>query len=175
MYVYSNGFNAMFESMELAKQEPRRLSRSDILPKSCPSPATHALNKMRNFTFLLVISFISSINALHFYLDANQKRCFIEELPTDTVVEGQFLSCCNLRQYIENWNEHCDKLTGHYRALEYSQEREEYGHNPELGIVVDVHVRIDYSLILLGFSDVDTAAHTGRTVGTCGSEDHRTP
>jgi len=27
-------------------------------------------------------------NALHFYLDANEKRCFIEELPTDTVVEG---------------------------------------------------------------------------------------
>jgi len=43
---------------------------------------------MRNFTFFLVVSLISSINALHFYLDANQKRCFIEELPTDTVVEG---------------------------------------------------------------------------------------
>ena len=89
---------------------------------------------MRNFTFFLVISFISSINALHFYLDANQKRCFIEELPTDTVVEGQFspVSYTNL----------VNDLTGHYRALEWSQEREEYGHNAELGIVVDVTVRI---------------------------------
>jgi hypothetical protein len=33
--------------------------------------------------------FTSAVNALHFYLDANEKRCFIEELPTDTVVEGQ--------------------------------------------------------------------------------------
>ena len=33
--------------------------------------------------------FISTVNALHFYLDANEKRCFIEELPTDTVVEGK--------------------------------------------------------------------------------------
>lgn len=33
--------------------------------------------------------FISAANALHFYLDANEKRCFIEELPTDTVVEGK--------------------------------------------------------------------------------------
>lgn len=31
----------------------------------------------------------SVANALHFYLDANEKRCFIEELPTDTVVEGR--------------------------------------------------------------------------------------
>ena len=33
--------------------------------------------------------YISAVNALHFYLDANEKRCFIEELPTDTVVEGK--------------------------------------------------------------------------------------
>ena len=31
----------------------------------------------------------ATANALHFYLDANEKRCFIEELPTDTVVEGE--------------------------------------------------------------------------------------
>jgi hypothetical protein len=30
----------------------------------------------------------AAVNALHFYLDANEKRCFIEEIPTDTVVEG---------------------------------------------------------------------------------------
>jgi len=42
------------------------------------------------FAFLpLFLCFVTSINALHFYLDANQQRCFIEELPTDTVVEGE--------------------------------------------------------------------------------------
>jgi len=55
---------------------------------------------MRRFALLLLLSLITTINALHFYLDANQKRCFIEELPTDTVVEGLlyfmllFVFCC---------------------------------------------------------------------------------
>ncbi|KAK7466501.1 emp24p/erv25p-related protein [Stygiomarasmius scandens] len=53
-------------------------------------------------------------NALHFYLDANEKRCFIEELPTDTVVEG------------------------HYRALEWSEARQEYVVDENLGIHVEV-------------------------------------
>jgi hypothetical protein len=34
---------------------------------------------------------ITTVNALHFYLDANEKRCFVEELPSDTVVEGKCL------------------------------------------------------------------------------------
>ena len=33
-------------------------------------------------------------NALHFYLDAGETRCFIEELPTDTVVEGAYARSC---------------------------------------------------------------------------------
>jgi hypothetical protein len=37
----------------------------------------------------LFLCLVTSVNALHFYLDANQQRCFIEELPTDTVVEGE--------------------------------------------------------------------------------------
>lgn len=44
---------------------------------------------MRLLLLSLFLSFITYIHALHFYLDANQKRCFVEELPTDTVVEGQ--------------------------------------------------------------------------------------
>ena len=43
----------------------------------------------RPATFLLpLLHFLTVVNALHFYLDANEKRCFIEELPSDTVVEG---------------------------------------------------------------------------------------
>ncbi|KAF8498725.1 emp24/gp25L/p24 family/GOLD-domain-containing protein [Russula emetica] len=58
--------------------------------------------------------FISAVDALHFYLDANEKRCFIEELPTDTVVEG------------------------HYRAMEWSEQGNVYSINEQLGILVEV-------------------------------------
>ncbi|KAG2757010.1 hypothetical protein P692DRAFT_20764570 [Suillus brevipes Sb2] len=60
--------------------------------------------------FLLV----TTVNALHFYLDANEKRCFVEELPSDTVVEG------------------------HYRALEWTDSTQQYTLNEELGIIVEV-------------------------------------
>lgn len=53
-------------------------------------------------------------NALHFYLDASEKRCFIEELPSDTVVEG------------------------HYRGLEWSESYQSYVENDNLGIQVEV-------------------------------------
>ncbi|KAI0331466.1 hypothetical protein GY45DRAFT_1322262 [Cubamyces sp. BRFM 1775] len=62
----------------------------------------------------LLLVFAAAANALHFYLDTNEKRCFIEELPTDTVVEG------------------------HYRALEWSETEQKYVENPNLGILVEV-------------------------------------
>ncbi|KAL1941102.1 hypothetical protein VTO73DRAFT_7314 [Trametes versicolor] len=62
----------------------------------------------------LLLVFAAAANALHFYLDTNEKRCFIEELPTDTVVEG------------------------HYRALEWSEAEQKYIENPNLGILVEV-------------------------------------
>jgi len=65
-------------------------------------------------TLLTLLIFASAVHALHFYLDANEKRCFIEEIPTDTVVEG------------------------HYRALEWSEARQEYVQESELGIHVEV-------------------------------------
>ncbi|KAH9046518.1 emp24/gp25L/p24 family/GOLD-domain-containing protein [Lactarius hengduanensis] len=63
---------------------------------------------------LCLFLFISVVNSLHFYLDDNEKRCFIEELPTDTVVEG------------------------HYKALEWNDERQVYLNNEHLGILVEV-------------------------------------
>jgi len=63
---------------------------------------------------LSLLFFAAAVHALHFYLDTNQKRCFVEELPTDTVVEG------------------------HYRALEWSEEKHAYHENQELGIIVEV-------------------------------------
>ncbi|KAI0296048.1 emp24/gp25L/p24 family/GOLD-domain-containing protein [Russula brevipes] len=71
---------------------------------------------IRSPCFLLycLLLCISTVNALHFYLDANEKRCFIEELPSDTVVEG------------------------HYRALEWNEHEQSYKTNEELGILVQV-------------------------------------
>ncbi|KAI0272638.1 emp24/gp25L/p24 family/GOLD-domain-containing protein [Gloeopeniophorella convolvens] len=63
---------------------------------------------------LCLLLFLSTVNALHFYLDANEKRCFIEEVPSDTVLEG------------------------HYRALEWNEQSQEYKINDELGITVEV-------------------------------------
>ncbi|KAF9447717.1 hypothetical protein P691DRAFT_801905 [Macrolepiota fuliginosa MF-IS2] len=69
---------------------------------------------MRLPVLSVVLAIAATVNALHFYLDANQKRCFIEELPTDTVVEGK------------------------YRALEWSEPQQKYVEDPELGIIVEV-------------------------------------
>jgi len=30
------------------------------------------------------------MQALHFYFESNEKRCFLEELPSDTIVEGGY-------------------------------------------------------------------------------------
>jgi p24 family protein alpha len=73
---------------------------------------------MRSLAPFFTLLFVLTTHALHFYLDANEKRCFIEELPTDTIVEG------------------------HYKALEFSDEQKAYLVNPELGIHVEVDVRI---------------------------------
>ncbi|KAJ4473805.1 membrane protein [Lentinula aciculospora] len=64
--------------------------------------------------FLLLLCSALAANALHFYLDANEKRCFIEELPTDTVVEG------------------------HYKALEWAEQEQKYILDESLGIHVEV-------------------------------------
>jgi len=40
-------------------------------------------------TVLFCALLLNCVHALHFYLDALERRCFIEELPTDTIVEGK--------------------------------------------------------------------------------------
>ncbi|KAJ3533056.1 hypothetical protein NMY22_g7499 [Coprinellus aureogranulatus] len=87
-------------------------------------------------SFLLCLC--TSINALHFYLDANQKRCFIEELPSDTVVEG------------------------HYRALEWSEKEGKYLENPDLGIIVEVQ-RDDFTFTSHDASDHSICLSTNYT------------
>ncbi|EJF64207.1 hypothetical protein DICSQDRAFT_144887 [Dichomitus squalens LYAD-421 SS1] len=74
--------------------------------------ATPRRHPLVSLCLLLVLAAVA--NALHFYLDTNEKRCFIEELPTDTVVEG------------------------HYKALEWSEQEQKYVENTNLGILVEV-------------------------------------
>ncbi|KAF9511241.1 hypothetical protein BS47DRAFT_1346956 [Hydnum rufescens UP504] len=63
---------------------------------------------------LFALALVTTAQALHLYLDAEDKRCFVEELPTDTIVEG------------------------HYRALEWDETLNTYSINENLGIQVDV-------------------------------------
>ncbi|WVR04318.1 hypothetical protein IAU60_001318 [Kwoniella sp. DSM 27419] len=39
---------------------------------------------------LLALPLLSAVNALHFYFESNERRCFMEELPSDTIVEGHY-------------------------------------------------------------------------------------
>ena len=41
-----------------------------------------------HLAFLVLLLIAATTHALHFYLDADEKRCFLEEIPSDTVVEG---------------------------------------------------------------------------------------
>lgn len=53
----------------------------DSNPDICPD--------MRSFSpVFLVLLLLPLSQALHFYLDANEQKCFMEELPMDTIVEG---------------------------------------------------------------------------------------
>lgn len=73
-------------------------------------------------------------NALHFYLDASERRCFIEELPTDTVVEGKSVL------HLEQLQESLLPIPGHYRALEWSEQEQKYAEMSNLGMDVEVDV-----------------------------------
>jgi hypothetical protein len=67
-----------------------RIYHACLLPMPHPRASLY-----HSLVFLLLL--IAATDALHFYLDANEKRCFIEELPTDTVVEGTLSSSRTLR------------------------------------------------------------------------------
>ena len=41
------------------------------------------------FVYLLLTAFILPSNALYFYINGNQPKCFFEELPKDTMVVGK--------------------------------------------------------------------------------------
>lgn len=58
----------------------------------CPSFVTSKAMHWSRAIPLALLALVSYSHALHFYIESEQKRCFVEELPTDTVVEGQLPS-----------------------------------------------------------------------------------
>jgi len=99
---------------------------------------------------LLLALFVVRIGALHFYLDAGEKRCFIEELPTDTIVEGMSSNAV-ISVLIEGF------FLGHYRALQWDDKTQKYEANSDLGIQVNVEVR--YWTAHLSLLDLSSTGH----------------
>jgi hypothetical protein len=49
-----------------------------------PPPSSLTMRSLLGAVLLLPLA----AQALHFYFESNEKRCFMEELPSDTIVEG---------------------------------------------------------------------------------------
>ncbi|KAL7415880.1 emp24/gp25L/p24 family/GOLD-domain-containing protein [Mrakia frigida] len=80
--------------------------------RCCPQ---RRLARMRStLPSVLLLLLLPLTQALHFYLDANEQKCFMEELPVDTIVEG------------------------HYAALEWSEMVQDFQANNDVGIQVTV-------------------------------------
>ncbi|TXT15906.1 hypothetical protein VHUM_00409 [Vanrija humicola] len=69
---------------------------------------------MRLAPLLAAVPLLQAVTALHFYFESNEKRCFLEELPSNTIVEG------------------------HYKALLWDEPKQEWIINDQLGIHVNV-------------------------------------
>lgn len=53
---------------------------------SSPSPSPSWLSSL--FAVLAILTLSVPVNALYFYMDGRQTKCFFEELPKDTLVVG---------------------------------------------------------------------------------------
>lgn len=71
----------------------------------------------RSFYLLLatILVLVQSSSALYFYLEGSEEKCFIEELPKDTLV------------------------VGHYKAEEWNEQLQAYVQHEQLGVQVQVH------------------------------------
>jgi hypothetical protein len=50
----------------------------------------------RPFLLLLLICLITRVSCLYFYLEGTEKKCFIEDLPKETMVIGKDLTLTRL-------------------------------------------------------------------------------
>lgn len=97
-------------------------------------------------------------NALHFYLDKTEKKCFLEELPVNTMVEGAPGPICpavpcaarRTRAALTEAEPRFCSSAGHYSAFEWSDDNQDFMVNPELGIQVTVSVCLLPRLLSVG-------------------------
>ena len=50
------------------------------------------LSNMSTKQFLLYFISVSSVSALYFHIGETEKKCFIEEIPDETMVVGRYIS-----------------------------------------------------------------------------------
>ncbi|PSK53124.1 hypothetical protein C1H76_2065 [Elsinoe australis] len=103
---------------------------------------------MRFIAPLLVASatLLSQAAALHFYIDGPTQKCFIEELPKDTLV------------------------VGHFQASLYNEHTHSYDTNNEMGIYISVDEVFDNDHRIVSQKG---AAHGKFTFSAADSGDHR--
>ena len=77
------------------------LTQSLALTKLKSASTLKMLRQQLIYPTFLFFLWISTSSALHFYLDATDKRCFVEELPSDTVVEG--MACPKISYTVETY------------------------------------------------------------------------
>ena len=77
--------------------------------------------------------FAWTTSALHFYMDLKDKRCFIEELPSDTIIEG-------VSSHLGDASFLTRNEPGQYSALEWHEGEQKYKENARMGVLVEVTV-----------------------------------
>ena len=75
---------------------------------------------------------LSPTYALYFYLEGSQMRCFLEDLPKDTLVVGAFLGSCLV--------DRTNPCAGNFKAEEWNSETNAYTINPNMGLKITVDV-----------------------------------
>lgn len=87
---------------------------------------------------LLGLSWLTvAVHGLHFYLKGDEEKCFLEELASDTLVEG------------------------HYKAVQWSEPDQDWKINPEMGIQVVVEVRLQPAVFRLSITDPNVRTSSG--------------
>jgi hypothetical protein len=69
---------------------------------------------------------VAPSNALYFYLHSGEEKCFIEELPKDTLVVGMF----SVRERFSTPPNTNTTLPGHYKGLQWDGTANAYTQNP---------------------------------------------
>lgn len=119
---------------------------------------------MRGLALLAALfALAQTAHGLYFYLQAGAERCFLEELPRDTIVVGKSNSRGSRGGFRSLWGpsvagSHAEDaaltlgcaVTGHYKAEEWQDSSKSWILNDQLGIQITVAVRSVSLLVVRG-------------------------